>query len=218
MKFHRPSSLREPRGLIIYAALLLVSLALAAPAHAHRANVFAWKDGDRILMESAFSGGKPCQNAPITVQDANDGKVLMEVRTDEKGRASFAIPDIAREKRMDLRLVIKAGEGHQGEWIITAVEYLGDVLESEPAEAGAEAAPSPNKAAAPSTVPSVAAGLDKAALEHIVGRELDKRLGPINRKLAKLSDSGPGVAEIFGGIGWIIGLFGIAAWFKSKRS
>jgi nickel transport protein len=31
-------------------------------------------------------------------------------------------------------------------------------------------------------------------------------------------EKGPGVAEIFGGIGWLVGVAGIAAYAKSRRS
>ena len=50
-------------------------------------------------------------------------------------------------------------------------------------------------------------------VEAIVRRELE----PVKRMLASLSQKGPGVTEIIGGIGYILGLFGIMAYMKSRK-
>jgi len=59
-----------------------------------------------------------------------------------------------------------------------------------------------------------APAVDTSEVEAIVHRELE----PVKRMLAELSQSGPGVTEIVGGIGYIIGLFGIVAYMKSRKS
>ena len=48
----------------------------------------------------------------------------------------------------------------------------------------------------------------------VVNAALDAKLAPIKR--AVLGQSGPGVVEIVGGIGWIFGLAGVAAYFRSR--
>ncbi|MDD3313408.1 MAG: hypothetical protein PHP91_14845, partial [Pseudodesulfovibrio sp.] len=78
-----------------------------------------------------------------------------------------------------------------------------------PAEAAAPAAPA--EAAAPAAVPAQA---DTAAIEAVVRREV----APIKQMLLEMHDAGPGVVEIVGGIGWIFGLFGVAAYVKSRKS
>ncbi|BBD08026.1 hypothetical protein [Desulfovibrio ferrophilus] len=203
----------------LFVALLLCAiLAIPLPAHAHRSNIFAWAEGDTIHVECAFSGGKPAMGAPIQVLDNATGTLVTEGQTDKEGLCTFAIPTKAREQRMDLKLVLIAGEGHRGEWIITADEYLGE------AEADKAATPS-SQAIEPTTTASSTidgamrtASLDEATLKRIVDEAISKRIAPLNHKLAAMAEPGPKASDIFGGIGYILGLFGIAAYFKSKSS
>ena len=51
----------------------------------------------------------------------------------------------------------------------------------------------------------------------IVNAALDAKLGPIRRDLAAQVNAGPGIQEIIGGIGWILGLVGIGLYFKGRR-
>ncbi len=46
---------------------------------------------------------------------------------------------------------------------------------------------------------------------------LDARLSPLRRQLAELRTEGPGVREIVGGMGWFVGLAGLALYFRSRR-
>ncbi|WP_461210560.1 cobalamin biosynthesis protein CbiL [Desulfocurvus sp. DL9XJH121] len=200
------------RSCAALCVLLWAFLLLASPASAHRANIFAWEEGGQIKMECSFSGGKPAKNAPISVEDAATDKELLVVETNGQGEASFPVPEAARAARLDLRLVLHAGEGHQGEWVIKADEYLG---QTEGAEAPApEAAPA---AEAEKPGSGRTAAVDEAALTRIVDQALDKRLGPINRRLAALSEPGPSASDVFGGIGYILGLFGVAALVRARR-
>ena len=74
----------------------------------------------------------------------------------------------------------------------------------------AEPAPAVSGAAAPgSQAPT-------ADIEQTLEKALDKKLSPILRMLAELHDQGPKVSDVLGGIGYIIGLVGIAAYFKGK--
>jgi len=59
-------------------------------------------------------------------------------------------------------------------------------------------------------------GLSRADVEEIVNAALDAKLAPLKRAMLEQTEGGPGVREIVGGIGWIFGLLGIAAYFKSK--
>ena len=65
---------------------------------------------------------------------------------------------------------------------------------------------------------SAAAGMSEAELEAVFSRVLDKKLAPVYRELALSHDKTPGIPEIVGGMGWLIGLGGIAAWARRRRS
>ncbi|MDO9262393.1 MAG: hypothetical protein Q7U02_00395, partial [Desulfosalsimonadaceae bacterium] len=59
---------------------------------------------------------------------------------------------------------------------------------------------------------------DAQQLERVVERLLDKKLRPITQMLVEMQQKGPTVTDIFGGIGYIVGLMGMAAYFLSKKN
>ena len=59
--------------------------------------------------------------------------------------------------------------------------------------------------------------MDTAAVEAVVEGVVKRELEPVKRMLADMSQPGPSVTEILGGIGYIFGLFGVAAYFKSRK-
>jgi nickel transport protein len=72
-------------------------------------------------------------------------------------------------------------------------------------EAPAAGEPSP---AAASPLP---AGIDKA-----LEKALDKKLAPIMRTLAEMQEQKVRLTDVLGGLGYIFGLVGVAAYFKRK--
>lgn len=208
-----PSS--APKARALFMALALV-IAFCTPAFAHKASIFAYEEGGQLKMECSFTGGAPCMNSSITITDNATGKILGTTKTDRKGKASYPIPAEARKNRLDLKMILNAGQGHRGIWIIKADEYLGEAPGSQSAAASATTTAPTQEV---STQASLATGvsLDAATLSRIVDKSLDRRLAPINRRLAALTEPGPKVSDIFGGIGYILGLFGIAALVTSRK-
>lgn len=74
------------------------------------------------------------------------------------------------------------------------------------------------------TSASAAQSIDQKALIDSIGSLMDDKLAPLIRMQANLQKlmledkfSGPKFTDIMGGIGWIMGLFGIAAFFWSFK-
>jgi nickel transport protein len=63
----------------------------------------------------------------------------------------------------------------------------------------------------PAAAPPLPAGIDKA-----IEKALDKKLAPVLRMLAEMQEQKVRLTDVLGGIGYIIGLVGIAAYFKRK--
>jgi nickel transport protein len=59
--------------------------------------------------------------------------------------------------------------------------------------------------------------LTREDVEQAVDRALEKKLKPVMQMLSDLNDPKPGISDIFGGIGYIIGLVGIGAYLKSRK-
>ncbi|MBI4642174.1 MAG: hypothetical protein HY790_05165 [Deltaproteobacteria bacterium] len=194
--------------------LILGVLALTTPAQAHRVLVFAYAEGDTIHTEGKFVPNNPVRQGQVQVLEQKTGKILVTGKTDDQGKYAFKIPAAAAAQKMDLKIVIVAAMGHQGEWLLKASSYL-------PGAKKATVAPAPAapQAAAPSPVApgTKAATVDSQMLEEAVNKALARQLGPINEKLAEMAVHRASLPDILGGLGYILGFFGFWAYFQSKR-
>lgn len=194
--------------------LLFVALFIFAPLSsvmAHKVRVFAYESGGEIITEAKFNNGRPAKDSNIIVTNNADGAVVLQGLTDNEGSFRFAIPDQAKENRLDLNIILDVGEGHKGSWLLSASDYLGGEIET--AEAPLE----------PQPPMSLHKNLPKkdmncAQLEQIIEQVVEKELAPIKRMLAESSEQKLKLQDILGGLGYIFGLAGIAAYFNSKKS
>jgi nickel transport protein len=193
--------------------LLLSVLTSTTPALAHRVLVFAYAEGDTIHTESTFVTDTPVHQGKILVQNRKTGQVLLTGQTDDQGKFSFKIPAAAVAQKMDLLIVVEAAMGHRGEWLLKADSYLPG------ATTGKTAAPAPAPATATSPVApgTKAANLDRQMWEEALNKALERQLAPIREKLTELTIHRTSLPDIIGGIGYILGLFGLWAYFQSKR-
>jgi nickel transport protein len=182
--------------LLLFAALLLLPLS----AHAHKLSIFAWPEGKEIRGEVKFSGGRQAKNVQIAVQNATNSSVLTETVCDEQGEFHVALPEQARKAQYDLLLVANGGEGHRGEWLLEAKEYLAAVGNDVPSAVSASPV------------------LNEQQLRRIVAEEISKGLSPVRKTLAENQEHKPSLHDLLGGIGWIIGLVGITAWAQSRKN
>jgi nickel transport protein len=189
--------------------LILLLMLAATPAMAHNVTVFAWVEGDTVHTESKFSGGRPAKGAAIAVFDSR-GEKLLEDRTDEQGFFSFKAP-----RPEALRIVLTAGAGHRNEWRVAAQEFTG-LSSADAAGSGAlpPGSPSPDATAAPAGDNSIT--LNPGELQNLIEASLDKKLAPILQRLGQLG-RGPTLSDVIGGIGYILGLVGLAAYLQARR-
>jgi len=176
-------------------------------AFAHKVNIFAYVEGGKIYTESYFSDGKKCIDSKIEVFD-NQGNKLLEGLTDKEGMFSFEVP---AEDAIDgdLKLVLTASMGHRAEYVIRADE-LGNVsgLVEEKIE-------EPISAVSPEV-----SSFDLKEIQSLIEDSLDEKLKPIMREMREIKRSQEdriSPTEIIGGIGYIIGIFGIVAYFLSRK-
>ena len=183
---------------IILFLTAIILIGSHGPAMAHKVMIFAWVEGDTVLTESKFSGGKKAINARVEIFD-KDGKKLLDGKTDNKGEFSFKIP-----KLTDLRIVLNAAMGHKAEWTVpeSEIREAGNIMEKK-------------KVAEPSGPTTV--GLSKEEVKKIVEDSLDKKLRPIVRMITESKNNEPSLTEIIGGIGYIFGLMGVALYFINRR-
>jgi len=233
--------------------VLVVAITLwAGAALAHKVNVFAVAEGGAVNGEGYFSGGAKAQNVRVEILDAS-GAVIAKGMTEKDG--TFKIP-LPASVSPPLKIVLKAGDGHQNDFTLTAQDLAPAVPASGPVSApvlpatvspAAASGQTPDASAPPSkqasspsgaatataSLPgqassvqpsgSFAAVMDEARLatliEAAVAKAVDEKLAPLKLQLSRMAeqDQSARMQGIIGGIGWIVGLVGIAAWFKRPR-
>jgi len=191
--------------ILIFIFLIIIMINISA--FAHKVNIFAYMEGDKVYTENYFSDGKRCIDSKIEVFD-NQGNKLLEGLTDKEGMFSLKIPaeDVIDG---DLKLVLTASMGHRAEYIIRADE-LGNVsgLVEEKIE-------EPISAVSPEV-----SSFDLKEIQLLIEDILDEKLKPIMREMREIKRSQEdriSPTEIIGGIGYIIGIFGIVAYFLSRK-
>ncbi len=225
----------EPRRFRAFAALLL--LAASGLALAHKLRVFAAAEGRLVTGSAYFAGGAAATGARVTVQDGR-GQTLATLTPDAAGRFSYPAPG-----PIDLVVVAQTGDGHRTEWRIPAADLAGafgsgsgatvagpgrsaDGTAGGPAGDAAPAATSgagttasaATPAPQPTGTPAAAgpAAAPDAALEAIIERAVARQVRPLREELAAAQDRAA-LRDILGGLGYILGLAGLALWWDARR-
>lgn len=184
--------------------IFLIIIMMDVSVSAHKVNVFAYVEGKKIYTESYFNNGKKCIDSKIEVFD-NQGNKLLEGLTDKEGEFSFEVPS----EDGDLKIVLTASMGHRAEYSISADELRGFVglIKEENKE--------------PKSIVSPEISLvDLKEIQLIIEDTLDEKLKPIMREMKEIKKSQEdriSPTEIIGGVGYIIGIFGIIAYFLSRK-
>jgi len=191
----------------IVIVLLFLLTVMLPKADAHRVTVFAWVEGDMVHTQSKFGGGRKAQGSPIQVYDLQDN-LLLEGLTNDQGEFSFKAPE-----KMDLRVVLVAGTGHQAEWFVRAADFGGTIT----GELVAADKTQTREAIVGRDAPTTASLISASELQQVVEAAVDKKLQPVVRMLVEKNTAGPTFKDIMGGIGYIFGLVGIATYFRCRN-
>jgi nickel transport protein len=219
----RRGELRSYFGMKIVGSLLTTATLLFLCADfgwAHKVNVFAYVEGDTVVVEGYFGGNVKAQNSAVEVLDSA-GKKILEGKTDEKGICRFKLADLQPIKG-DIKIVLEGGMGHKADFTLRAADLPEAVQQRQNAQPQLE-----EKATAElsSSKPyPLVRSQDTEALKKVVEDAVDRKVQPLlkmlgtqQKLLMEQRDRGPTVTEIIGGIGWILGLFGIAGYFMGRN-
>ena len=217
-------------------ALVLAACAVlftAVPAFAHgahehgvaRLNVAVDGSTVDIDLESPLANPLSFEHAPSTPEQRQAVQdMAVNLRRAEN---IFVFPAAAQCRLKSVTLESEALPADLLQAAATPQTQTAAATGAQPAAATATtgaAAPSPTQAS-PAGKPqtgaqaagTAAAGLSAAEVQSIVNASLDAKLGPIRKELAEMRVARPGFTEIFGGIGWLVGLAGVALYFKGRR-
>lgn len=176
-------------------------LLLNGTAEAHLLKLFAYVEGTHIHGSAYFAGGSGVAGASITVSDAND-QLLAQLKTDPQGAFSYNVTTAG-----EYRLQVDTGEGHRATWRIQSTEFglSPATTEVSPVSADKNGDLKPDETALP-----------YAKLATLIEQAVARQIGPLREALQRSQDRAR-LSDILGGIGFIVGLAGLALWWRSRR-
>lgn len=198
--------------VLIFMALLNVSTALA-----HGVSIFAWIQGETVHTQSKFMGGKRPNQALIEVFDET-GNLLLKGKTDTQGLFSFKAPKIS-----DMQIVLTAGMGHRAVWTLSKDDFQEAVVEADihrRSRTKSPGKPVESNMKTHNIDGSTENGLSAAEVVDLVEPILDRKIKPLMDKIIALDENRISLSDILGGVGYIVGLVGLAAYmrYRGKRS
>ncbi|MCV6577202.1 MAG: cobalt ABC transporter permease [Cohaesibacter sp.] len=217
-------SLTFSLALTLAIGLFVGAFALSSPALAHKVIASAYADGDAIEGEIGFSNGTMAKNVVVEVLD-DSGAKLGEVTTDEEGIFRYQpTKAIALTFRADL------GQGHVALYRMTEDE-LPQMDGASVTQQTSTPAPSVSSQDAPSSSNTAALGLSESAIASLVQQSIKAEMAalqsdlrkavrletkPLRKEIAAYKEKND-LQTILGGVGYIIGLFGIGFYVVARR-
>ncbi|HHB75523.1 MAG TPA: hypothetical protein ENK84_03135 [Desulfobulbus sp.] len=189
--------------------LLLFVCNAPAPAFAHHLGVFAYVSGRDIVVTASFGHNRPAVNGKVRVTSST-GKLLFQGKTDNRGMLRFPRPQLSPNET--LKITVSGGPGHQGVWTMTPAD-LGNGAAAPEAPAGEVHTAQPKN---PPHPPSLSAD-EQRYLSRLVSQAVAKEIEPLKAMMARQFESGPSLQNIIGGIGWLVGIGGLAAAWASRK-
>lgn len=187
------------RRLCLAVVIFLLLFSLPPALWAHSVSIYAWVEGDRVFTESFFASGSRAAHSQIAVFD-EEGNKLLTGKTDSQGMFSFKLP-----QKEDLKIELRTPEGHGAEFHLKVEEKP----ISEDRREGEYTEEPPHIVGSPS--------ISKEEIRSVVEEVLDEKLEQMRERLAASQKGGPGITEILGGIGYILGLMGVAIYFSHRK-
>ncbi|MGN7612764.1 hypothetical protein ACQZV8_11845 [Magnetococcales bacterium HHB-1] len=180
---------------------LFLSLLVASPAWSHKLKLFAMPVGEYIEGTVYFIGGIPAVNLPVKVESPK-GTPRFKLQTDAKGLFTFPF-----QPGMDHFIRADSGDGHRAELLLSAQELT-------PASHAAPSKPTSATTVSSSDSPSTSstAGCTSQEISAMIAQQIQ----PLRHQLNAYEDR-VRLQDILGGIGYIIGLAGIALWHQNRH-
>ncbi len=186
----------------------VIFLAMVRPADAHKLNVFAYEENGEIKVEARFSGGRAVKNSPVTVKK-QQGQTVLQGKTDEQGNFSFVTPAILKENPTGIIITVSPGDGHKGSWKMEVQDYIPEFVSDN----------SSLETISPPPVLSESKQEKRYEISEVRLRQIiSQELAPVKRALAQEKIKKVTPQDIFAGLGYILGLAGIATLIHYRKT
>ncbi len=195
--------------------LFCLMLLLSTPLQAHNVIGGAYVEGMTVEGEIAFSNGEYAQPGILVEAWDDAGNKLGETKTEEGGVFTFVATTAVRHT-----FKVNLGSGHLAKIVVEADEFspgTEDTLNTASAPATTTASVGSQEKSVTSASGSVASGISPQALESLVRKAVAQQVKPLQKELRAYKEKVM-LRDIAGGLGFICGLFGIAAWMAARKS
>lgn len=203
--------------LLLFVMIVVVStIGVSQPCSAHSIKVFATAEGDTISGYAYSRGGDRIRNQPIVIQNA-DGTVLGETTTDDNGEFTFPAT-----QRIDHVIILETADGHRASFTVSADEFPETLAATTLTQADVEAEPTvenpQSELSATVEVPKQEPepGMTQEEIEQVVETAVSRQIRPLREQLEAYENT-TRLHDTLGGIGYIIGIAGIAFYFMGRR-
>ncbi len=196
---------------LLLTTLLFSFASISTVAMAHKVNLFAYAEADQVYVEGYFVDGKKAQNSQVQVY-SSEGKLLVEGVTDDEGQYRFPVTE-----KTDLKIVLNAGMGHQSEFILTADELGGLEISAQEQPAHPQSGVDRTEMEDSAANVNVSTELNNQQLEAVVSKAVNEAIKPLVRELSS-SQEKASLSGIVGGVGYILGILGLFAFFKARQN
>lgn len=206
----RDQSIHSRPSLAIIIGMGVLLIGLSEMALAHKLQVHAFAEGRSISGSTYYAGGGAVSAARIELRDPS-GALLAELTPDEDGRFTYEA-----RAAVEHRILAVTPDGHRAEWIVASSELVFDEVGlgqgsqtidtrlAVPQDSGTRGDQTP-----------VAASTLDPALEAAIERALARQIRPLREQLIATEER-IRLHDILGGLGYIIGLTGLALWWRSR--
>jgi len=160
---------------------------------AHRVDVFPYIENGKIVVEGYFSDGTPARNSKVEIYNEKGGKIA-EGETNKEGICSFPIP----ENNQRLKIVLIASMGHRAETIFTFGKEIKKSVQGVKKEEEKE----------------------KKSITEVNAIEVEKSVEEAIKPLIKMMEEERRrirISDVIGGIGYILGIFGLIALLYKRK-
>ncbi|MFV1852509.1 MAG: hypothetical protein ACMZ66_17630 [Thalassospira sp.] len=209
-------------------AWLLIALVMLPllPAQAHNLNVFAMSNGDQITGYVYFTGGTRAKQAEVELRHGDSSsegaQVLVSTKADDQGNFAFSV-----SHRADYTVFTDTGDGHVAKFKLYADDFAENlpiadvnapitVKELHLAQTVSEPASDEPAATTYATKSVGLKSLSRDELTELINHAVARQVGPLREEVNSYRND-VRMSDVMGGIGVIIGIFGVSAWIVARR-
>ncbi|MFW6457127.1 MAG: hypothetical protein ACOC0A_02440 [Planctomycetota bacterium] len=186
--------------LFILSTVVLVG-SVPQQAEAHTMKIFASREDDAIRGFAYFPGGERAGGVEVSLEK-KDGTEVESAKADDDGNFEFA----KTQGSVRYRVVAESSDGHRATFEVDGQEPSEDEDGQQ-----TEVDSSDEKFGAEKT-----GGIRAKRLETIMGKVIERRIRPLREDIAE-AQSRTRFRDVLGGIGYILGLCGIAFYFMARK-